>query len=242
MKPTKHYVIGKNSTKELFELDPNRIIAIHTSHEKEDSFIQKLSSLKKPVHIKSTKKLDNLVTSTSHQGYVLEVTPRETVYIEDIIEKASLKKSSLVVMLDSIFDPQNVGTILRACECFGVDGVIYSKNKGCKITPAVTKTSVGASEIIPIAPVSNLSNTVEKFQKAGYWAATCEISDRSTSLNEFEYPEKTLLILGSEGKGVQPILSKKADFHLYIPMRGRIDSLNVSQAAAVFLSNFPHKE
>lgn len=238
MRAAPQYVIGKNSVKELLKLAPKRILSIYTSHKNEDPLIIELGKLKKQVFQKNTKKLDDLVNSTSHQGYVLEVTPRETHYIEDFIEKANTKTHSLIVMLDSIFDPQNVGTILRACECFGVDGVIYSKNKGCKITPSVTKTSVGASEIVPIAPVSNLSATVEKFQKNDFWVATAEISDKAISLHEFNYPEKTLLILGSEGKGVQNILSKKADFHVYIPMLGTIDSLNVSQATAVLLNGY----
>ena len=142
------------------------------------------------------------------------------------------------MLLDSIFDPQNVGAILRSCECFGVDAVIISKIRGCSITPTVTKTSVGATELVPIAEVSNLTTTIEKFQKAGYWAVTAEISDKAIPLNTFEYPEKTVLILGSEGKGVQKIISKKADFHVFIPMLGRIDSLNVSQAAAVFMHSY----
>jgi 23S rRNA (guanosine2251-2'-O)-methyltransferase len=234
----KHYVIGKNSVQELVKHAPERVIAIITSHTDDDPVIKKLLELKKPLHMKNLRKLDDLTNSTSHQGYVLEVKKRDPSYIEDIIRCSKNKKRSLVVMLDSIFDPHNVGAILRACECFGVDGVIYSKNKGCKITPTVTKISMGASEIVPIAEVSNLATTIEKFQKEGFWAASAEISNKATSLYDFDYPEKTLLILGSEGKGVQNILSKKSDFHVYIPMSGKIDSLNVSQAAAVFIMNF----
>ena len=231
----KHYVIGKNSVQELIKHAPERVISIITSHTEDDPVIKKLLQLKKPLHMKNLRKIDDLTNSTSHQGYALEVKKRDPSYIEDIIAASKDKKRSLVVMLDSLFDPHNVGAILRACECFGVDGVIYSKNKGCKITPTVTKISMGASEIVPIAEVSNLATTIEKFQKEGFWAAAAEISDKATSIYDFEYPNKTLLILGSEGKGVQNILSKKSDFHVYIPMSGQIDSLNVSQAAAIFI-------
>ncbi|MCH9616908.1 MAG: putative TrmH family tRNA/rRNA methyltransferase [Chlamydiia bacterium] len=234
----KHYVIGKNSVQELVKHAPERVIAIITSHTDDDPVIKKLLELKKPLHMKNLKKLDELTNSTSHQGYVLEVKKRESLHVEELLERSKDKKRCLVVMLDSIFDPHNVGAILRACECFGVDGVIYSKNKGCKITPTVTKISMGASEIVPITEVSNLATTIEKFQKEGFWAASAEISSKATSIYDFDYPEKTLLILGSEGKGVQNILSKKSDFHVYIPMSGQIDSLNVSQAAAVFIMNF----
>ena len=238
MKHGGYFVIGKNSVEELLQHSPERILAIHSSHPKEDPLIQKLLALKKPFHQKQNKKLEDLVHSTSHQGYAVEAKKREPLRIEDLIEKASGKSKSLVVMLDSIFDPHNVGAILRACECFGVDGVIYSKNKGCKITPTVTKISMGASEIVPLVEVSNLASSVEKFQKEGFWAVAAEISSEAAPLYDFEFPEKTLLILGSEGTGVQKILSKKSDFHVYIPMKGRIDSLNVSQAAAAFLMAF----
>lgn len=238
MKQDKTYVIGKNSVQELLKHSPERVLAIHSSHPKEEALIKELLQLKKPLHQKNNRKLEDLVHSTSHQGYVLEVTKKEPLHIEDLLEKASKKSKSLIVMLDSIFDPHNVGAILRACECFGVDGVIYSKNKGCKITPTVTKISMGASEIVPLAEVSNLASTVEKFQKNDFWVVSCEVSNNATSLYDFEYPEKTLLVLGSEGAGVQKIISKKSDFHVYIPMKGQIDSLNVSQAATAFIMSF----
>lgn len=238
MSNNKKFIIGKNCLEELIEYAPERIVSAFTTHRLDDKLIKKLLLLKVPVKEKGRKKLDDLVNSTSHQGYVAEVIEKAPVFIEDIIKASESKKNSLVVILDSIFDPQNVGAILRSAECFGVDCVIISKNKGCKITPTVTKTSVGATEIVPIAEVSNLTTTIEKFQKAGYWAISAEISAKAVSLNTFEYPEKTILVLGSEGKGVQKIISKKADFHVFIPMLGRIDSLNVSQAAAVFMQNY----
>jgi 23S rRNA (guanosine2251-2'-O)-methyltransferase len=231
-------VIGKNCVQELLNHAPYRIVSVFTAFGSDDPLIKRLLEEKKPVYEVSRKKLDDLCSSTSHQGYVVETTKRETVSLQDLIDPS--KPQSLIVVLDSIFDPQNVGAILRACECFGVDGVIYSKNKGCKITPTVTKTSVGATEIIPLVEVSNLTTTVEKLQKNGYWVISSQISSTATSLYDFTFPNKTVLILGSEGVGVQQILSRKADFHLYIPMLGKIDSLNVSQAAAVFLHQFQY--
>ena len=138
-------------------------------------------------------------------------------------------------MLDSIFDPQNFGSLLRSAECFGVDGVIWSKNRGCELTPVVSKASVGASELLPLLCVSNLAETMRKFKKNGFWIVTAEIGEEAKSLDSFDFPEKTLLIMGSEGKGVQKLLSKEADSKVYLPMYGQIDSLNVSQAASVLL-------
>ena len=146
-------------------------------------------------------------------------------------------EKSLVVMCDSITDPQNFGAILRACECFGVDALVFSKNRNVGITPVVSKVSVGGSELVPLIAVSNLVDTLKKFQDVGYFSVAAECHERSQSLYNFEFPSQTVLIIGAEGKGIQPLLSKKADYHLEIPMQGRIDSLNVSQATAVFLSH-----
>ncbi|MCP5504641.1 MAG: 23S rRNA (guanosine(2251)-2'-O)-methyltransferase RlmB [Chlamydiales bacterium] len=157
----------------------------------------------------------------------LETTPSKTA-----------PEKSLVLMCDAIQDPQNFGSILRAAECFGVDAVIYSTNRNVALTPVVSKASVGASEIVPLIPVSNLVDTLKKFQDAGYFSVATEISDKAEALDSFVFPEQTLLMIGAEGPGIQPLLSKKSDFHLYIPMKGSIDSLNVSQATAVLLSHW----
>ncbi len=124
----KNLIIGKNCIQEILKFSPERILKVYSYHEKDDSILRQI---KKPIIKKAKKALDDMSNSTSHQGYVAEVIPKEPVYIEDLIEGSKQKEKSLVVILDSIFDPQNVGSILRAAECFGVDGVIISKNKGC---------------------------------------------------------------------------------------------------------------
>ena len=113
----------------------------------------------------------------------------------------------------------------------------YSTNRNVALTPVVSKASVGASEMVSLIPVSNLVDTLKKFQDAGYFSVATEISDQAKPLDSFEFPEKTVLMVGAEGSGIQPLLSKRSDFHLYIPMKGAIDSLNVSQATAVLLSH-----
>ncbi|MFN0065295.1 MAG: 23S rRNA (guanosine(2251)-2'-O)-methyltransferase RlmB [Chlamydiales bacterium] len=230
-------IMGKNCILEVLKIAPERIKQVYTSHKPgEDGLYEKLLQEKVPIRTLSKQELTQLVHSDSHQSYVAEVYERKQLDLKDFIANASDR--SMVIMLDSIFDPQNLGAILRAAECFGVDLVVFSKNRGSDITPVTTKTSAGASELVPILKVSNLAETMKAFQKGGYWSVACEGKEGSTSLYDFTFPEKTLLIFGSEGKGVQPLLSKNADFHLSIPMLGHIDSLNVSQAAAVFLNQW----
>ena len=235
---TKNLIIGKNCVKEVLNYSPERIILVFTAQRGDDPLLRQLASKKIRVQHMCSKGLESMSNSSSHQGFVAQVHPRESACIEDVIHGSQDKDRSLVVMIDSIYDPQNFGAILRSCECFGATALIYSKNRGCAITPTVTKTSVGASEIVPIVEVSNLATTMQQMQKAGFWAVCTEISEHAKPLNTFEFPEKTLLILGSEGKGVQNLIIKKSDFHLYIPMKGRIDSLNVAQATAVVLHHY----
>ena len=234
MTQKKYRIMGKNCVEAVLDHSPERIICLLSAKNEPDALLQKARS--KGVKCKNVNKqfLFDLVNSESHQSYVAEVKPQKQPGLKTFLKE----NHKLVLMLDSINDPQNLGTLLRAAECFGVDAVIWSKNRGCSMTPAASKTSVGGSELVPIIIVSNLAETVKQFQKSGYFAVAAEIADDAHSLTEYRFPEQTLLIMGSEGKGIQPLISKLADDKVYIPMFGQIDSLNVSQATAVLLSRY----
>jgi len=124
---------------------------------------------------------------------------------------------------------------LRAAECFGVDAVLWSKNRGAPIGPVVSKVSVGASEIVRLCPVSNLHRALESLKEAGAWLSGAIIAPDAASLDRFEFPEKSVVVMGAEGEGIHQLIEKSLDFRVFIPMSGRIDSLNVSQATAVML-------
>lgn len=227
--------MGKHALEETLKQNPKRFIEVHT-YKKDDPLTQEFKNIGVKVLFSPKQKIASLVQSDSHQGFIAKVQEREFLTPKEFLKVAPEK--SLTLMCDAIQDPQNFGSILRAAECFGVDAVIYSTNRNVSLTPVVSKASVGASEIIPLIPVSNLADTLKKFQDAGYFSVATEISDKAQSLDTFEFPQQTLLMIGSEGSGIQPLLSKKSDFHLYIPMKGSIDSLNVSQATAVLLSHW----
>lgn len=229
------WIMGKHALEETFKRNPKRLVEVHT-YKKEDPLMQEFKQKGVKVVFSPKQKLVSLVQSESHQGFVAKVQERDCLTPKEFLKTAPGK--SLVLMCDAIQDPQNFGSILRAAECFGVDAIIYSTNRNVALTPVVSKASVGASEIVPLMPVSNLADTLKKFQDAGYFSVATEISDKAQSLNTFEFPQQTLLMIGAEGPGIQPLLSKKSDFHLYIPMKGSIDSLNVSQATAVLLSHW----
>lgn len=226
--------MGKNCVETVVDHSPERIICLLSAKKDPDPLLEKARSKGIKCEFASKQQLFDLVNSESHQSYVAEVTPQRQIDLKTFLQR----DSKLVLMLDSINDPQNLGALLRAAECFGVDAVIWSKNRGCSITPTVSKASVGGSELVSTIIVSNLAETVKTLQKAGYVAVTAEIAEDARPLAEYRFQEQTLLIMGSEGKGIQPLISKLADDRVYIPMFGQIDSLNVSQAAAVLLSHY----
>ena len=237
MKRQHPLIMGKNCIREVLRSSPERFVTVYTCQKnKNDPLRAELDRKHIPVHMVSKKDLYQLVHSESHQSYVAAVKERAQPGLKQFLSESTHKKTSLVLMLDSIYDPQNLGALLRCGECFGVDLVVFSKNRGADISPVVSKVSSGATELVPIIKVSNLSETMKQFQNADYWVVCADAGEDSSSIYNFQYPKKTLLVLGSEGKGVQKLLLRNSDYRIQIPMVGTIDSLNVSQAAAIFLN------
>jgi len=236
MKQNHRLIMGKNCISEVLRNSPERIEKVFTvKTNSNDSLYKELQKNRVPIKHVGKHDLSELVDSTSHQSYIAAVKSRNLLNIHDFLESVSEKEQCFVLMLDSIFDPHNFGAILRTAECFGVDCVVYSKNRGADLTPVVSKVSSGASELTPLMKVSNLAESAKLFQDEGFAVISADVGDDSHSIYDFNYPEKTLLILGSEGEGVQKLLRKRSDYIVKIPMQGNIDSLNVSQAASVFL-------
>ena len=243
-----NYIMGRNCLLEVLRFKPERILKIYVleskleKKEKPCEIMDLIQKQKFPVEYTDKKKLSEMVFSDSHQGFVAELKPRDYLELKSFLKKIDEREGDrrndklLVVMLDTIMDPQNFGAILRATECFGVSALVFSKNRGTSLTPAVCKVGSGASELMEIIQVSNLAQTVKRFQEEGFEAVVADATEDGKELFSYKFSDKTLLVLGSEGKGVQPLIKKSADISLKIPLKGKIDSLNVSQAAAVFLA------
>lgn len=225
-------IMGKNCLAEVLKTKPKAIKKIFTSREK-DPLLKKAKGFNIPIQVASKSHLSAMVNSESHQGVVAKLFERISLDLRTFLKNPP--KKSVVLMCDGITDPQNFGAILRAGECFGIDGVIFSKNRSVGITPTVSKASVGASELVPLLCVPNLMEIMQWFQKAGFLAIAACIGEQSKQLDALTFPDQTLLILGAEGQGIHPSIKKKADECVEIPLLGQIDSLNVSQAASILL-------
>lgn len=178
--------------------------------------------------------LDRFSGGAVHQGVVAFASAKEYVEINDILDIARERgEDPFIVILDGIEDPYNLGAIIRTAECAGVHGVIIPKRRTALMTMTVEKASAGALEHMAVSKVSNLTAAVEELKEAGLWIYAAEAGGQMLRKTDMRGP--AAVVFGSEGKGISPLLHSKCDFTVSVPLKGNINSLNVSAAAAVVL-------
>lgn len=168
----------------------------------------------------------------NNQGVVAEVNDFYLYRLEDIIKK---NNKSLIVVLDSLEDPHNLGAILRTADAAGVDGVIIPKNRSVKLNSTVAKVSTGAIFSVKCVEVVNLVATLKKLKEFGYWIVGAEAKEDSQDFTKLKYDMPTVLIIGSEGKGISRLVLEQCDFLVKIPMVGKVNSLNASVSAGILI-------
>ena len=226
------FLYGKNSVFERLKNNPQTIKKIFLKNDFNLPEIEKLIKISKiPVERISQDKLWR-IKPVSCGGIIAAADNFQYSYFEDLILKPKAEALALI-FLDRIFDPQNLGAIIRTAACFGSFGIIIPKHKACEVTDTVLHVASGGENYVPIAKVSNLTNTLLKAKEAGWWAiGTTTSGGTDISAGKLSYP--LCLILGSEGKGMRYGLSKHIDLALNIPMPGARLSFNVTAACAIF--------
>lgn len=180
--------------------------------------------------------LDKLLPGEKHQGVAAEISAYAYAELEDILDKAEQKKEPpFIIVLDEISDPHNLGAIIRTAECANADGIIIPKRNACGLTSTVAKTSAGALEIMPVARVTNIARTIEELQERGIWCAALDMDGKSYYEAQGVMKGAVALVIGNEGKGISRLVKEKCDLILSIPMKGSINSLNASNAAAIMM-------
>ena len=179
------------------------------------------------------KTLNEMTEGAVHQGFVLRVSAFAYAELSQIIAATAEMENPLLLILDGLTDPHNLGAILRTADATNVSGVIIPKHRSVGVTPVVVKTSTGAVEHIPIARVTNLSQTLEQLKGAGYWVFGTDMN--GTPVHKWNTSGKVALIIGNEGKGISSNIKKQVDEMITIPMDGHVQSLNASVAAAVLM-------
>lgn len=178
--------------------------------------------------------LDRICGGLNHQGVIAYAAAKEYVSIDDILATAAERgEPPFVLVLDGIEDPYNLGAIIRTAECAGVHGVIIPKRRSATLSAAVEKTSAGALEYMAIARVPNLTAAVEELKEKGLWVYAAEAGGQPLHSTSMTGP--VAVVMGGEGTGVSQLLRSKCDFTVSVPLCGRINSLNVSAAAAMVL-------
>ena len=229
-------VFGRNAVLETLKAGNrtiNKIFISKTAHGASISEIFKLAKVKGiVVNSVPPEKLDKYENENT-QGVVAEVSSVEYVEIDELINNTKNKKNALLLLLDGIEDPHNLGAIIRSAVCFGVDGIIIPKWRSATVNETVERTSAGAVEYVKIARVTNSSQTILKLKDSGFWILGAE--NGNNSINEIKIPFPAVLVLGSEGFGIHQKIKEKCDFIVTIPQQNMISSLNVSCAGAVIL-------
>lgn len=178
--------------------------------------------------------LTQVAGTAAHQGVVAVVRPQELLSLEDLFERPADGRARLVLALDGVEDPQNLGALLRVADGAGVDGVVLTERRSAPLSPVAVKASAGASEHLRIARVVNLVRALEELKRQNLWVIGLD-ERGSTDYDGFDFTGDCVLVLGREGAGLHDLVRRTCDHLLRIPMAGGVSSLNVSAAGAVVL-------
>lgn len=189
-----------------------------------------------PVHYESSEFLESISQNGVHQGVVARLLPFPYSSLKDILSK----QADLLLVLDGVVDPRNLGALLRTADGAGVGGVILTSNRSAPISSLTEKSATGATVHIPVCRVENLARTLSIMRKAGYWLIGL-VQDEQRLIYHVSISSKVALILGGEEKGLRFLTRKMCDYLVAIPMSGGIPSLNVSVAGAIALYEFSRK-
>jgi len=190
------------------------------------------------VRFEDRSQLDRLADSKDHQGIVGLVAARVAASLEDILDAANKGagrgEKGLIVLLDGVEDPHNLGAIIRSALAAGAHGVVIPERRAAGLTDTVARSSAGAIAHLPVAKVTNLARTMEKLKEAGYWLVGLD-ERADNNYTEVDYNSSTGIVLGGEGQGLHELTRKRCDFVVSLPTTGPVKSLNVSVAAGVIL-------
>ncbi len=236
---TTDYLFGINAIHETLIAAPRSVREIFVSENSNHGRLQALVDEARrqglPVGYRTARELDRLSQGQKHQGVVAIVEAYAYPAFEKLLQRiADAELSEWILILDGIVDPRNFGALLRTAEAAGVRHIVIPKDRSVDVTPMVVKASAGAAHHLSIYKVTNLRRSLQALKQAGYWIVGLAVGAKE-SLYDREYPHKLAIVLGSEATGVRPINLRECDFLVSIPMLGKVASLNVGVAGAIFL-------
>jgi len=232
-----HLIYGINSVSEALKTRGRAFEFVSIAKERHDLRLQRLIEecrrMGLPVRFMARAELDRLAGNVAHQGVVAVTSAKQYSDIDDVIA-AKRGTYSLVVILDGLEDPHNLGAIIRTSDAAAADGLIIPERRAAGVSGTVTKVSSGATAHVPIARVSNVARTLQDLKTRNFWIVGLDERAPET-YDSVDFNMNCALVLGSEGKGLHELVKRHCDFLVSIPMLGKVSSLNVSVAAGVVL-------
>jgi 23S rRNA (guanosine2251-2'-O)-methyltransferase len=229
-------IYGIHATIEALRAGPGRVEKICVQRGQKNPRVQEIIDLSRanhiPVSFEERDWLDRKAEGQRHQGILCYVAEMSTYSAEDILNKAATP--GLLLILDGIEDPRNVGAILRSAEVAGADGVFLPQHRSAGLGATAVKVSAGAASHIKVARIGNTAHLIKQLKKKGYWVAGLD-ADSGRPIWEADFTVPTALVLGSEGAGLRRLVRDECDFLVAIPVRGKVSSHNVSVAAGIAL-------
>lgn len=238
MAQNENFVFGINPVLEVLQVRSGDVVEVLVSNASEGDALKRVVREARQRGLRVTpverKILDRLAGGQRHQGVIAKVKAYDYFSFEDLLQRISTDDTTRwILILDGITDPRNFGALLRTAEAVGIHHVVIPKDRSVEVTPIAVKASAGAAYHLNISRVTNLRRAIGQLKEQGYWAVGLD-GDSPESIYEKQYPERLAIILGSEGKGMRPLILHECDFLVSIPMLGKVGSLNVGAAAAVF--------
>lgn len=227
------YVYGKNTVSQMLKngKDFQKLYIMENSHNQD---IEGLAR-KQKIRVEHLSKMEmNRLTDGNHQGVIGLIDDYKTYSIEEVLQRIPYGKTPLLVLLDGLEDPHNLGAILRTCDAVGCDGVILRKNRSVTLNSTVAKVSCGAIDTVPVAEVNNLTETIKMLKKQGYWVVGAD-NNEAKDYRAVDYNMPLVLVIGSEGFGISRLVRENLDYSVVLPMVGEMSSLNASVATGIML-------
>ena len=218
-------------------LKAGRVVSLRAGRRNDQRLLHLLALAEQssvPVRRVSDDELDRESGGSSHQGVVAEVAERRVYDLHDLIADASVRPPALIVVLDGVEDPHNFGAVLRSADAAGAHGVVRQTRHSASLGGAAGKASAGALAHVKIADVVNVARAVEELKEAGIWTIGLA-GDAAATYDKLDLTLPIAVVLGAEGSGLRRLVRERCDFLAAIPMKGHVDSLNVSVAAGVVL-------
>jgi predicted rRNA methylase len=227
-------VYGRNVIRELLKVNRNKIKKIYVLQNRKgiDEILNDIKCYEIKIDIIEENLMRKLTNTDKNQGIAAEIEDVRTLNLKEFLEKNKDADKLVICMLDEIEDTHNIGAIIRSCEIFGISGIILPQKRNAPLNETVYKVSSGAIFYLDIIEVNNLNYALRQLKNCGFWIYGFDINGNKF-LNETEFDKKSVLVFGNENRGLRYLIKRNCDFLVKIKQKGKIDSLNVSNAAAI---------